>query len=55
MSDFAVLCVNLKSRDPSMYIAKTSDFILNPSKAGHYIKPKDYKKYKNNFKVLGTS
>jgi len=54
MSDFAVLCVNLKSGDPSMYISKTTDFILNSSKAGHYIKPKDYIKYKNNFKVLGT-
>ena len=53
LNDFAVFCVNLKSGKPSMYISETANFIHNPSNAGSYIKPKNYKKYKDNFKVLG--
>ena len=54
LSEFAILCSNLKSNSPVIHIAKTTDFILHPSKGGHYIKPKEITKFKNNFKVLGT-
>ena len=56
MSDFAIICGNLKSNSPEMYIAKTTDFELTPSGAGHYIKRKNYLQFSDNgsFKILGN-
>jgi hypothetical protein len=53
MSDFAVICGNLKNK-PEMYIAKTTDFELTPSAAGHYIKRKNYLQFRDNFIILGN-
>ena len=53
ISEFAILCSNIKTTSPIMHIAKTSDFILHPSKGGYYIKPKEIIQFKNNFKILG--
>ena len=50
MSKFVIICNNVYDANPQSFIAKTNQIKIN--KHG-WIEPKDYEKFKDNWKIIG--